>query len=392
MSASLSKTLPWAIARKDHQVCTRCVMDTTVPEIRFDAEGVCQYCHIHDAMDQKYPAEPTARAAALQSVVERIQEAGRGKKYDCVIGISGGRDSAWGLYNAVKLGLRPLAVHFDNGWNSSISVSNIENVTRALNVDLETFVMDWEEFRDLQVSFLKASVPDVEVPTDVGIHGVLHRVAAKEQIRYVFFCHSFRTEGIAPMGWTYLDGKYIESVQKEFGTVPLASFPNFKIPDLFRYTLGAKIKVVPLLNYLPYNQKAIDETLTRELGWTYYGGHHHESTYTHFIQSYLLPRKFKIDKRKTEFSALIRSGQHSRADALETLRTTPYEYDETLLPYILAKLELTPEQWQEIYARPARSFHEFSSYYSMVRLFRFPLRVAVQMGIVPQLLYMKFFG
>lgn len=366
-------------------------MDTTVPEIRFDVQGECQYCKMHEVMDRLYPLEPDLQQKNLSLLVNKIRASAKGGPYDCVLGVSGGRDSTWGLYNAVKSGLRPLAVHFDNGWNSAISVTNIQNATKKLNVDLETVVADWDEFRELQVSFLKASVPDVEIPTDVAIHGVLHQVAAKEGIQYVFFCHSFRTEGIVPRGWSFLDGRYIDSVQKKFGERPLRDFKNFKLWDFLRYSVMKGIQGKSLVNYFPYHQKEVDRVITKELGWTYYGGHHHESTYTRFIQSYLLPKKFNIDKRKTEFSALIRSGQITRAAALRQLETS-YEYDETLIPYILSKLGLSVEQWDMIFNAPPKTFQDYSTYYPLLRSLKLPIKIATDFGLLPELLYLKYLG
>jgi N-acetyl sugar amidotransferase len=291
-----------------HIVCTRCVMDTTVPSIKFDANGECNFCKIHDRLEKRYVEDP--QGDALKQVVAAVRKAGVGRKYDVICGTSGGRDSTWTLWVATKiLGLRVLAVHFDNGWNSAIATRNIYNACSALDIDLETYVVDWMEFRDLQKSFLKASVPDVEVPTDVAIHAVMHRYAEQEGIKYIFNGHSFRTEGVAPLEWTYMDGRYIEKVHEKFGSLPLRTFPNFKLGDFIKHTFVLKTKVVPILNYFPYVPEDVEKIIGGQLGWTHYGGHHHESFYTKFIQSYLLPQKFKVDRRKTECSALVRSGQ-----------------------------------------------------------------------------------
>jgi N-acetyl sugar amidotransferase len=388
----MTKLSSYADPSRPYQICSRCVMDTTVPEIAFDAvTGECQFCRIHDILDAKYPigAEGEQR---LQRVVARIKAAGAGRPHDCVVGVSGGRDSTWLLMTAVRLGLRPLAVHFDNGWNSEIAVTNIRNAIEKLGVELETVVADWEEFRDIQVAFLKASVPDVEVPTDLAIHSVLHRVAAKEGIQYILNGHSFRTEGVAPRGWTYFDGRYITAIQKRFGTRELRDFHNFGMLDVVRYTFLYRIRVVPILNYRPYNQAEITELITKELGWTYYGGHHHESLYTKFIQSYLLPRKFRIDKRRTELSALIRSGQTTREEALTYLDSHEYEYDESLIPYVLAKLELTEAQWLEIWNTPPKSYLDYPSYYPLLQAFRTPIKWLAEHEIIPKLLYLKYLG
>ena len=372
------------------QICTRCIMDINVPEICFDREGVCQFCKMHDEMNKLYPVGAEGEEK-LQKLVADIKSAGGGSKYDCICGVSGGRDSTWTLYTAVKLGLRPLAVHFDNGWNSEVAVRNIKNATEILGVDLETVIADWEEFRELQLSFLKASVPDVEIPTDVAIHSVLHKVAAKENIKYVLNGHSFRTEGIAPRGWTYMDGRYIEGVHRKFSAVPLRDFHNFGIKELLFYSFIKRIKVIPILNYLPYNQKEVSRQLENELEWQYYGGHHHESTYTEFIQSYFLPRKFNIDKRKNELSALIRSGQITREEGLNEI-SIPYRYKIDLIEYILTKFNLNHEQWEKIYNELPRSFFNYPTYFPLIRAFKWPLMVMAKINLLPKLLYLKYLG
>lgn len=372
-----------------NQICKRCVCDTTILGIVFDGKGICNFCKIHDKMEKEYPKGRIGQQK-LKELVAKIKRAGKNKRYDCVVGISGGRDSTYLVYLAKKLGLRPLAVHFDNGWNSELAVTNIKNVLDKLKVDLETLVVNWEEFKDLQKSFLKASVCDAEIPTDIGIFGTLNRVAAREGIRYILNGHSFRTEGIMPLSWTYMDGRYIESVQKQFGTKKLKSFPNFKFWDLFVCTFIKNIKTVPILNYVDYNHKKIQEIMVRKLSWRYSGGHHHESYYTNFFQSYLLPQKFKIDKRKIEASALIRSGQITRQKALFQIKKE-YPYDKNLVEYVIGKLDLTRKEFDQILALPVKSFNEYPTYYSLVKLFRLPLLMGVKSGFFPELLYQKFF-
>lgn len=377
---------------EDHRTCKRCVSDTTIPGIRFSSQGVCNYCDIHDEMESKYPLGARGQEELAKKVAE-IKRQGQGKDYDIIVGVSGGRDSTYALHKVVELGLRPLAVHFDNGWNSEIAVTNIKNATTKLGVDLHTIVADWDEFRDLQIAFLKASVSDAEIPTDVAIHGTLHQVAAEEGIRAVVFAHSFRTEGVMPIGWTYMDGRYIQGIHRRFGRrKKLKTIPNFKLTDFFYYTFVRRIEVIPILNYFPYDQKEVDAFLTSELGWTYYGGHHHESFYTHFFQSYLLPRKFGIDKRKVEYSALIRSGQMKRKEALVELREVPYPYEDELVDYVISKLELTRDEFEEIVARERKSFHDYPTYYPWIRSLSWPLKLATRCNLIPKLLYLKFLG
>jgi len=373
-----------------YQRCTHCISDTTIPDIRFDENGVCNYCKIHDELEKEFPRGDAGKRK-LDAVIEQIRLSGRGKPYDCVLGVSGGRDSTYTLYLAAKLGLRPLAVHFDNGWNSEIAVSNIKNAVSRLKIDLYTHVADWEEFKSLQVSFLKASVSDAEVPTDVAIFGTLHQAAAREGIRYIINGHSFRTEGVVPIGWTYMDGRYIKSIHRLFGGKRLKTVPNFTMFDLLHYTLIKRIRVVPLLNYVEYRHEQVQAILEKELGWQYYGGHHHESYYTHFFQSFYLPTKFNIDKRLLEYSALVRSGYLSREDALEKMKEE-YKYDQDLVQYTVKKMCLSQDEFTDIMARPRKSFKDYPTYYPLMNVFRYPVKIACDLGILPSLLYQKYLG
>jgi len=369
--------------------CTRCLLDTTIPGIKFDEEGVCNFCALHDAMEEEYP-QGEAGERALQAIVKKVKKAGRNKEYDCVVGVSGGRDSTYVLYQTVKLGLRPLAVHFDNGWNSAVAATNISSALNKLNVDLETIVADWSEFKDLQISFLKASVCDAEVPTDVAILGSLHKIAAKHNIQYIMNGHSFRTEGVAPLTWTYMDGRYINKVQEQFSGKKLRTIPNFTLWEMLYYTLIKRIKVIPLLNYVEYKHSVVNKVLEDELGWTYYGGHHHESHYTHFFHSFYLPQKFNIDMRKLELSALIRSGQTTRAEALQEVEK-PYRFSEELVEYTCKKLGFTEKELNDLMAIPVKSFHDYPTYYPLIRKLKLPISAAAKLGVIPELLYYKFF-
>ena len=207
-------------------ICKRCILDTTVNDIWFDSSGECKYCKIHDELEKLHPLGPGLKKE-LNDMVVKIKKAGRNKKYNVLVGVSGGRDSTYTLLIAKKLGLKPLAVHFDNGWNSEISVRNIKNACEKLGVELFTIVADWEEFKDLQVSFLKSSTPDADIPTDYAIYSVLYHVANKEGIKYIFNGHCFRTEGTSPISWTYMDPLYVKNVHKRFGKIK--KFKSFLI-------------------------------------------------------------------------------------------------------------------------------------------------------------------
>jgi len=366
-------------------------MDDTVKGIAFDEKGECSFCKIHDNLDRTFPMN-NETPQHLKQLVEKIKSDGKGKQYDCIIGVSGGRDSTYTLYNAVKLGLRPLAVHFDNGWNSEIAVQNIKNATNILGVDLHTHVADWEEFKDLQKAFLKAGVSDGEVPTDWVITSVLYQSAAKEKVKYFIEGHSFRTEGTTPLSWTYQDGKYIKSVFKKFGSAKHSSFPIMSLSQYLYYTFAMGIRNIRLLYYIPYHEKTVLETLKSELGWNDYGGKHFESTYTTFYQSYVLTRKFNIDKRKIHLSALIRSNQITREQALEKLKEDPFKGGINSIIYNIKKLALTEEEFEDIMKSQNNSFMDYPSYYGLIRRLEVPIRFGSKLGLVPEVVIQKFFN
>lgn len=376
---------------KTNKVCTRCVMDDTVKGIVFDEKGECTFCKIHDDLENKFPLN-NETPERLKSIVEKIKRDGKGKNYDCIVGVSGGRDSTYTLYNAVKLGLRPLAVHFDNGWNSEIAVQNIKNATDILKVDLHTHVADWEEFKDLQRSFLFASVPDAEVPTDWIIFSVLFSEAAQYNVKYIVHGHSFRTEGTTPLSWTYMDGKYVQDVQKRFGKLKLKSFPNMSMSKYLYYSFFKQINQIRILYYYHYNEKEVLQILEEKLGWKNYGDKHHESKYTAFFQAYILTRKFNIDKRKLHYSAKVRNGQLTREQALEVIKTDPYTGGMESLDYCLKKLDLTYEDFDNIMNESPKSFMDYKSYYNLVRTFKKPISWGNKIGIVPDTVYKKYFS
>jgi len=371
------------------KICKRCILDQTIPEIRFDVSGVCNYCKLHDLLEQVYPNGLKGRGI-VKKIVSQIKKSGKNKTNDCIVGVSGGTDSSFTLYKAVRTGLRPLAVHLDNGWNSEIAVNNIRKLCKRLDVDLYTHVINWEEFKNLQISFLKASVPDVEVPTDVGIHALLIKTAQKEKVSYVLNGHSFRTEGIAPIGWTYMDGRYISSVQEKFGSLPLKTFPNITLKDFIYSNFIKRIRVIPFLNYLNYQKEIARKILEKEFGWQYYGGHHHESIYTSFVQSCFLPRKFGIDKRKTELSSMIRCGHIERQEALDVVSKT-YHCDERLVEYIREKLGLNKKQFKTILNLQPKSFYDYRTYFPLIKRLALPIKILYRLNLIPKLLYLKYY-
>ena len=373
-----------------NKICSRCILDNTVNDIWYDKNGECKYCKIHDEMEKVHPLDSLCNER-LHSILGKIKKAGKGKRYDCIVGVSGGRDSSYILLTAVKFGLRPLAVHFDSGWNSEISVSNIKKMCNKLNVDLYTVVADWEEFKDLQVAFLRASTPDADIPTDYAIYSVLYDIANREGVKYLLNGHSFRTEGTSPISWTYMDPLYVKSVHKKFGKIKrIKSYPHMTFLKLQYYIWFKRKKEIRLLEYIDYKKSEADAILKKELDWEYYGGHHHENTYTKFFQSYLLPYKFNIDKRKVERSALIRTKQITKEDGLNEIASHPYHYEPEVVEYVISKLGLTRQEFDKILALPIKSHDDYRTYLPLIRLLRFPIKIAAKMKLVPLILYLKY--
>ena len=346
---------------RNYQVCTRCIMDTSDPEITFDKNGVCNHCKLYDSQSQYIFSQEK-----LEEVVEKIKRQGKGKEYDCLIGLSGGVDSCMTAYLAKKAGLNPLALHVDNGWNSEISQSNLERTLKKLGIDLYTHVVDWEEFRDIQMAYLRASVPNVEVPTDHAINAVLFKMAARHNVSYVISGGNVMTEGIPMRGWMYdsRDLKNLRAIHSRFGKLPMKTLPRSGLSNYLWYLLVKRIKYLPLLNYLPYVKQRAKEEITRELGWRDYGGKHFESIFTRFFQAYILPRKFNMDKRKPHLSALICSGQMPREEALSLLSKSPYadaETEKNDYDYFLKKMRLSEAEFKEIMALPPKAHEDYPS-------------------------------
>lgn len=355
-----------------YKVCKRCIMDTSDPNIAFNNEGVCNHCLNYDIELPKRVFSGELAEQKLKELIRRIKIEGKDREYDCIVGVSGGVDSTYVAYTVKKLGLRPLAIHFDNGWNSELAVSNIELTLRKLDIDLMTFVMDWPEFKSLQRSFLKASTPDGEVPTDHAINALLFREAKRLKIKYIISGMNFSTESMNVTAWSYghSDWKYIRSVNRIFENVKLNSYPHYSLFNLFWWTFINKIRSVSILNYIPYNKESVMQTLKDELGWVYYGGKHYESIYTRFFQGYILPNKFNIDKRRGHLSDLIRSNQLSREYALIELEKSDYSKELQIQDkiFVTKKLEFTEAEFDKIMLSPPKSFLEYPNNYSIIKI------------------------
>ena len=340
-------------------------MDTTDPDIVFDGSGVCNHCT--DAIKLLHPAiTKTERARRLEELVKEMKDKGRKNQYDCIIGVSGGVDSTYVAWLVKELGLRPLAVHLDNGWDSELAVSNVEKVIRRLGIDLYTYVLDWEEFRNLQLSFIKASVPHCEHPTDHAIVSILYKIADKYKVKYILSGSNLSTESVSVKSWSggQMDWKYIKNVHKRYGTAKLKNYPHVSGAGLFYYRKVKRIRTVAILEYIDYNKQEAIEFLQKELGWIYYGGKHYESLYTKFFQTCILPEKFHIDKRKTHLSALICSGEMTREEALAALRKeiiSPAQRNEDK-EYVCKKLGIAEKEFDAYMNEPIKAFSDYPSY------------------------------
>lgn len=356
--------------------------------ISFDANGVCNHCRRYDSLVAVRILKGDAGAQALATLVVNMKANGKGRDYDCIIGVSGGVDSTYVAYLTRERGLRPLAVHFDNGWNSELAVQNIENVLKRLDIDLYTYVVDWPEFRDLQVAFLRASTPDGEIPSDHAINALLWREAARRGVRYIVSGMNFTTESISVPDWSYghSDWRYIRDVHRKYGTVPLKTYPRFTPAYLAYLTLVRRIRNVSILNYVEYNKQDVMALLESELGWVNYGGKHHESIYTRFFQGYILPRKFSVDKRYGHLSDLINAGQMTREDALREMEKPTYDPDlqEQDRVYVCKKLGLSAEQFEEIMNAQPKTYRDYRNSYELVQLMRRTVNRLRGAGVYPR--------
>ena len=349
------------------KICKRGVWDETVPGITFDEEGNSNFSKIHDALVANFPRGEEGARRWEQSI-EEIRKSGKGKRYDCIIGVSGGTDSSYLMHIAKEKGLRPLAVNLDNGWSSDISVKNIKIVTSRLGIDLETYVIDYEEIKDYLRAYMRACMPWIDTPTDIAIKASLYKIADREGIKYILRGNDFRSEGKQPREWTYSDSRQFAYILKTFGTLRMKTFPNLTARDLVYYGIFRGIKEIRPFYFIEYQKKEAQEFLIKNYGWEYYGGHHHENIFTKFAISYWLPRKFGIDKRKITLSAQVLSGEITRDQALETLQKPFYDLEqmERDKDYVIKKLDITPEEFQRIWNSPNKYFTDYPNYYAMM--------------------------
>jgi N-acetyl sugar amidotransferase len=350
--------------RSDYKICSKCVMDTSDKQIKFDARGVCNHCKDYSTVLNKQLISGDELKEEFTRLAEKIKMEGKGKEYDCVIGLSGGVDSSYLAYVLVKAyGLRPLAVHLDNGWDSKLAVKNIQNIVSSLDVDLYTHVINWEEFRDIQIAYFKASVLDIEAITDHAISAILYSAADTNNIKYILMGTNRATERILPKSWAFNKNDLINlrSIHKEYGKIKLKTFPQMGFNKLRHYRTVKKISNLGPLDYLSYNKDEAKNEIQKKLKWEDYGAKHHESVFTRFYQGYILPKKFGIDKRRAHLSSLINCGQMIREEALEELKRPvyPLEMQNEDYLYVIKKLGFSKEDFERIMKMPVRSHFDF---------------------------------
>jgi N-acetyl sugar amidotransferase len=376
--------------------CTRCVQDTTVPGIEFDKYGVCNFCKSHDELTRIFPNDSRGQQF-LDTLFAIIKKDGKDKPYDCVVGISGGRDSTYLLWCCVKIWkLRPLAVHFNDGFDNPVGGENMIKAVEKLGVKLITITSDWREAKDLKITFLKASTPDLNLGTDIGIASSIYSVAHKENIKHILIGQSFRTEGIKPLSWAFFDGDYLRNVQKKFGTVELRKWQpdnagfNFGVKELFYYSIIKNIKTYTPFYYFPYIRKEGQAIIEKELGWVYPGAHYFDDLY-HSLIKYIHRVKFNIDMNMNSDSGMVRSGQLDREVALKRKHGIYTIEDPKVIDLCIKRLALSKEEFDYYIKLPVKTFRDYKTSYNIIKWMRFPIYILCQLHIIPKITYYKYF-
>lgn len=346
--------------------CENCILTSADSEVFvLDEKGVCNYCNYYYASVNKLGDSQT-RENWLRRKVDEIKLAGKNKSYDCILGVSGGVDSTYLSYWAKQNGLRPLVVHFDNGWNSELATANIINICEKLGFELNTHVINWEEFKELQLAYIRAGVVDIEVLTDHAIMATIYQIAAKYKIKYTINGFNFATEAIMPKGWVFDKGDWenIKDIYKKFGSgKKIRTYPYINFYKKLYYHWFLKLESIQVLNYIPYNKNEAKKIIATELSWRDYGGKHYESVFTKFYQAYILPTKFGIDKRRAHLANLVCSNQTSKEAAYEELSKPLYDATELRneKEYVLKKLGIPELEFDALMKEPARKHTDFKT-------------------------------
>jgi hypothetical protein len=366
-------------------------MNNTTIFFKLDKNRVCNYCKTHEELENEFPINGKEINIAL-----KIKKAGNNKKYDCVLGISGGRDSSYLVYKAKSLGLKPLLVHFNDGFGNPIAGENIRKIIQKTNYDLITITSDWIQSKAIKKAIFEASLPDMTLGTDLGIASALYSVAAKHNVKYILSGVSFRTEGIVPLDWNYLDGKYLKSIVKAHSDVKLKKWTlndpgfNFDIKEFFYYSIIKQIKFIPLFFHIDYQRSEAGKILKEEFGWQYPGAHYFDDLFQS-LMTFILRKKFKIEFRRFNYSALIRTNQMKRNEALEKMKSIYQVEDPKVIQLCIKRLGLSQEYIDKILKDRPRNFLQYKTNYNLIKNFKYPIKILSKIGILPPSLYYKFF-
>ncbi len=370
---------------KKYQICTNCVMDTSDPNIRFDENGVCDHCHdFETSVKPNWHTDERGRAE-LEKIIDEIKKSGKGRDFDCLLGLSGGVDSSYMLHMAVKeFGLRPLVFHVDGGWNSELAVHNINVMIDKLGLDLYTEVINWEEMRDFQLAFFKSGVPHLDIPQDHAFIATLYQFAEKYKIKYILNGGNLSTECVQyPMEWFYYgtDMKQIKDIIRRFGTIKMDTYPFSSVlrhKVYLKYLKG--VRVVKPLNNIPFYKNDALLFLQKEYGWKPYPQKHFESRFTKFYEGYWLYERFGYDTRRVQLSSLILTGQMTRDEALEILKNAPYDKNKIgdEFNYIATKLGISSDELRSYFNMPKKYYWDYKN---QQNLFRFGAKFLHLFGV-----------
>lgn len=374
------------------KICQRCIYDDNTPAISFDEAGVCNYCHMTDNLIDQYGTGRPEGKKKLETIVEEIKRKGKKRKYDCVVGVSGGTDSTYLLDWAVKNGLRPLAVHYDNTWNSSIATENIRKTLACLKVDLFTYVVNNNEADDIFRSFFLSGVPELEASTDLALAEVLYRASAKYGVDYILEGHSFVTEGITPLAKNYFDGRYIHSIHKKFGRLPMKTYPLMTLYNFLKWVCFYRIKKIRPFWYIDYDKTEAQTYLQEKFDWQYYGGHHLENRMTSFLHKIYLPGKFGVDYSSNSIAAAVRKGAISREEGIEMYYGAQSNTDEQqeLIEIFQKRLGFSEQEFQSIMNDVPRNWTEFPTYKRTFEVLRPLFFLLLKLEIIPETFFMKY--
>jgi len=371
------------------KVCSRCIYDERVSSISFDENGICNYCHQVDKLNEEYGTGKKKGDYLINEIINTIKREGLNKKYDCIVGVSGGTDSSYLIYLAKKWGLRPLAVHFDNTWNTAIATMNIHKILDHLDIDLYTYVVDNKEMDDIIKSFILAGVAESEAPTDLGFACLLRIVARKYSIKYILEGHSFSEEGITPLGRNYFDGKYIKSIHTKFGKRKMKTYPLMTFNFFLRSIIFDRVKFIRPLWYISYSKEEARKFLNESFGWEYYGGHHLENRSAAFFHTIYLPGKFNSDFRNNTISSQVRLGKYSREHGWKIYNTAP-KVEVELLNFVKKRLEISDKQFEKIMNKKPLSWKDYPTYKKRFERLKTLFYFLAKINLIPKSFYIKY--